>query len=59
MLHINSVCYQIADVSKGSPLVLSGGQALVTPLYQLGEVKYKGWVQHVDPEHVYLHFSEE
>lgn len=60
MLYVNIVCHQIAGVSKGSQLTLSGGQALLTPLNQSFKKQiYKGSVEHVDSEQVYLQFSEQ
>ncbi|XP_070766761.1 putative helicase mov-10-B.1 [Enoplosus armatus] len=53
---------QIADVSKNSPLRLSGNQVLVTPLDQsrvFENKTYKGLVHHVATDQVYLQFSEE
>ncbi|XP_021175631.2 putative helicase mov-10-B.1 [Fundulus heteroclitus] len=47
------------DVLNKSNFVLSGCKALVTPLNQQGEnISYKGWIDEVDEEQIYLKFHE-
>ncbi|XP_014326073.1 putative helicase mov-10-B.1 [Xiphophorus maculatus] len=45
------------DVSNMSNVVLTGCKALVTPLKQ-GDRIYKGWVDDVDEEQIYIRFEE-
>lgn len=58
----NLLCHQIAGIStKSSSLELTKNQVLVFPLDQSGVFEhrfYKGWVNHVDEENVYLRFNK-
>lgn len=49
--------HQAEDVSNMSNVVLTGCKALVTPLKQ-GDRIYKGWVDDVDEEQIYIRFEE-
>ncbi|PWA26567.1 hypothetical protein CCH79_00000751, partial [Gambusia affinis] len=46
------------DVSNISNVVLTGCKALVTPLNQQDDKIYKGWVDDVDEEQIYIRFEE-
>ncbi|XP_014907512.1 putative helicase mov-10-B.1 isoform X3 [Poecilia latipinna] len=46
------------DVSNMSNVSLTGCMALVTPLNQQFERTYKGWVDDVDEEEIYINFEE-